>query len=169
MWPVLAKQGPSFKADVSGFNLWPTLALPYISTAAQWTWFSAIHVYKIIHCYLSLVVVHTLSTSLLHLNTPLPQCNITNMLYVDTWVNSCMLSFCCFLKFASVNIFASVTWGFFYPLNSLNRVRICASTAHSAPRNLQTQDCVMCVIARFPCYYTKKKNLGQCTKFCKIV
>ena len=62
-------------------------------------------------------------------------------------------SFCCFLKFASVkNFFASVI--FFNPLNSLNRVRICAGTPYSEPRDLQKQDHV---IARFSCYSTKKK------------
>ena len=55
-----------------------------------------------------------------------------------------------------MNIFASVNWFFFYPLNSLNLVRICAGALYSAPRNLQKQDRV---ITRFSCYSTKKWTL----------
>ncbi len=43
--------------------------------------------------------------------------------------------------------------GFFYPLNSLNCVRICAGTPLSTPRDLQKHGRV---IARFSCYSTKK-------------
>ena len=74
-----------------------------------------------------------------------------------------------FVFFPSLNLrrwifFASVTWDFFNPINSLNHVRICASTPYNAPRDLQKQDRV---IARFSCY-TRKKS-GHCTKFCVIL
>ena len=49
---------------------------------------------------------------------------------------------------------------FFYPLNSLNRVIICAGTPYSAPRDLIKK---VCVIVRFSCY-SMKKNIFQCTK-----
>ncbi len=74
-------------------------------------------------------------------------------------------SFCCFLKFASLNIFCVGELRFFYPLNSLNRVRICAGTPYIAPRDLQKQDSV---IARFWCYSTNKLS-GHCMKFCQIL
>ena len=50
---------------------------------------------------------------------------------------------------------------FSYPLNSLNRVRICASTPYSAPRDLQKQDRV---IARFSCYSNFAKSLTKIGK-----
>ncbi len=53
---------------------------------------------------------------------------------------------------------------FFYPLNSLNRVRICAGTPYSAPRDLLKQDRV---IARFSDYSTEKKNLEIVRNFAK--
>ena len=85
-------------------------------------------------------------STLVHLRLP---CLLhLNILYVDTWANLCIF----FLKFASANIFASVSC-VFYPLNSLNHVRICASIPSIAPRDFQKQDHV---IARFSFYFTKK-------------
>ena len=46
---------------------------------------------------------------------------------------------------------------FFYPLISLNRVRICAGGPFSAPRDLQKQDCDCKILVL--CYSTHKKNL----------
>ncbi len=63
-----------------------------------------------------------------------------------------------------VNIFLCRGMGFFYPLNSLIHVRICAGTLYSAPRDLQKQDRV---IARFSCYTTTKKNLEIVLNFVK--
>ncbi len=55
---------------------------------------------------------------------------------------------------------------FFYPLNSLNRARICAGIPYSVQRDLQKQDRV---IARFSCYSTHTHKSGHCTKFCQIL
>ncbi len=85
-------------------------------------------------------------STLVHLRLP---CLLhLNILYVDTWANLCIF----FLKFASANIFASVSC-VFYPLKSLNHVRICASIPSIAPMDFQKQDHV---IARFSFYFTKK-------------
>ncbi len=62
--------------------------------------------------------------------------------------------FVVFLNLRRGIFFCVGEFGFFYSLNSLNRVRACAGTPYSAPRDLQKQDCV---IARFSCYSTKKK------------
>ena len=118
----------------------------------EWTQLSAI--YKIMHCYLALIVVHPLSKF--------------DCLGFNTWIHRSLGVICCFLKFVSVIIiifFALATFSFFlsfflsfffYPLNSLNHVRICASAPyiqmHRAPRDLQKQ---YRVIARFSYYSTK--------------
>ncbi len=63
-----------------------------------------------------------------------------NILYITHWQTCLYCSFCCFLKIT--NIFCVGELFFFYPPNSLNRVRICAGTPYmySAPRDLQKQD-----------------------------
>ena len=90
---------------------------------------------------------------------PFPWCKICTYTYRET----CVYCSFCFLKFASVNFFCIGELGFLYPLNSLNRVRICAGTPYSAPRDLQKQDSV---IARFS-RHSKKKNLGIVQNFAK--
>ncbi len=99
-------------------------------------------IHKIIHCYLGPIVVHFLSTC--DCFGFYPWCKVV---YIDKQVNLCMLLFLLFS----------------YPLNSLNRVRICAGTPYSSPRDLQHQDRV---IARFSCYSTKT-NLDIVRNFVK--
>ena len=93
------------------------------------------------YCYL--IVIHSLSTCdclyLNTLNTPFTWCNI---LYVDTYSKLVYVVVC--ISIFCVGKLVSPP----PPLNSLNHVRICASTLYSALNDFQKQ---ARVIAKFLC------------------
>ncbi len=98
-------------------------------------------------------LVHLRLPWLLHLYTPFPWCKI---LYI-------YCSFCCFLKFASMNIFASVNC-FFNPLNSLNRVRYAPVLRIIVRRGIYINKIVW---LQYFCAIPRKKNLDIVRNFAK--